>query len=649
MELEKLDLPERKLIQFRAAGIESVEELVRYLPQKYLDFRKIKFISEIQNGDTCAVVGMVTSVTRRPKYVSLTVKDKTGYANVYLFGRKFTPAKEGETVIVCGDVKADPQYKTPNIYPMAVSNKIETYRRILPVYKKIPGMSEEYLTEAIERAVTVLPPQDYLGDDALQHFRLITENDAFHKAHRPGNMDDVEAAKRRFVFDDLYEFAQELRRLRAESDAASAFPIRSAKLWEPLTASLGYELTEDQKKVLNGMYARMKSGQRLNALLQGDVGSGKTIVAIFLLALTAENGFQGCLVAPTEILARQHFESVGSLLAPLGLTVCLLTGSLSAREKRKALASIQSGKAQIVVGTHAAIQKSVRFANLGLVIVDEQHRFGVEQRDALLYQKKIPHLITMSATPIPRTLSMALYGGTIEVYNILTKPVGRKPIETHKLTCDRDVNRVILHEIHAGHQCYVICPLIQSSDSEKLSDLRSVTSAFHKIQRDFAVHPEVKPVMIAGSMKQEEIQGNIDAFARGDANVLVSTTIVEVGVNVPNATAIIIKNSERFGLAQLHQLRGRVGRSTFQSYCVLQTTKDDVRADVLCSTADGFEIARRDLELRGPGQYVGTKQSGQNKRIMLSMAYPELFRNVCGWMEQEDRSAPPYKIRNVQE
>lgn len=639
MELEKLDLPNKKLDQLRAVGIESVEDLVKYIPQKYLDFRQVKYIADVQDEETCAVIGTVTSTTKRPKYVSFSIRDKSGYANVYLFGRKYLPAKEGETVIVCGQARRSEQYRGVNLYPVAVSPDVVAYSRIVPVYKKIPGMSETYLMEAIERALSIIPPQDYLDEDALQRFSVVSENDAYHMAHRPDKPEDIEAAKKRFVFDDLHDFACELRQLRAEEDTASAFPVRKAESWSALTQSLGFSMTDDQKNVLREMRAEMKSGRRLNALLQGDVGSGKTIVAIFLLALAAENGFQGCIIAPTEILARQHFAEAEARLAPLGMKVGFLSGSTSAKEKKKMLADIESGGVQVIVGTHAALQKSVRFQNLGLVVVDEQHRFGVEQRDALLRQKNIPHLVTMSATPIPRTLSMALYGGTIQVYNILSKPSGRKPVETHRLVEDRDVNKVILHEVHAGHQCYVICPLIENSDSDKMADVKSVTAAFRKVQRDFAKHPEVKPAMITGNMKPEEIQANIQAFVRGETNVLVSTTIVEVGMNVPNATAIIVKNSERFGLAQLHQLRGRVGRSSFQSYCVLQTTKDDPKADILCSTADGFEIARRDLDMRGPGQYIGTKQSGQNKRIMLSMAYPELFRNVCAWMESSAKRA----------
>ena len=376
--------------------------------------------------------------------------------------------------------------------------------------------------------------------------------------------------------------------------------------------------------------AAAKSGGRHCAALCRDVGCGKTVVAQIAALGMAMNGYQCAVMCPTLVLAEQHFADFTKFLARFGLSAVFLHGGMKIREEKKALAAIQSGEADVIVGTHSIFADKVKYKKLGLVIVDEEHRFGVEQRDGLKQKAKDGvHNISMSATPIPRTLATTLYGEGTEIINIHTMPAGRKPVKTIVWSNENTCMESVYKQIKQGHQCYIICPLIEDSDSETLAGVESVETTAQNLKAWFAKYPGVRIETISGDMKAKDVQAGIEAFAAGNADILISTTIVEVGVNIPNSTVIVIKNAERFGLAQLHQLRGRVGRSSYQSYCVLLSQdKENERLQTMASTTDGFKIAEKDLELRGTGQILGVKQSGKDVYMEMMLKYPKLYKEI---------------------
>ena len=374
----------------------------------------------------------------------------------------------------------------------------------------------------------------------------------------------------------------------------------------------------------------MQLGNRVDARVQGDVGCGKTVVAQIAALGMAMNGYQCAVMCPTLVLAEQHFADFTKFLARFGLNAVFLHGGMKIREEKKALAAIQSGEADVIVGTHSIFADKVKYKKLGLVIVDEEHRFGVEQREGLKQKAKDGvHNISMSATPIPRTLATTLYGEGTEIINIHTMPAGRKPVKTIVWSNENTCMESVYKQIKQGHQCYIICPLIEDSDSETLAGVESVETTAQNLKAWFAKYPGVRIETISGDMKAKDVQAGIEAFAAGNADILISTTIVEVGVNIPNSTVIVIKNAERFGLAQLHQLRGRVGRSSYQSYCVLLSQdKENERLQTMASTTDGFKIAEKDLELRGTGQILGVKQSGKDVYMEMMLKYPKLYKEI---------------------
>ena len=629
-DLQVIGITDRKIKQFNDAGIYTLKDLVNYLPRKYYDFRRPKNIEDIQSKEFCCVIGKVLKIKCNNQNVFATCIDQKGRVFMVSWFSQPYVYKQIQTktdYMFCGTVNFT-EDGFPMMNPKYWDRDIEKLMVLKPEYKKIKGMSSDYLEDCINKALKILPNTDYLEKDIVEHFSIISEYDATVKLHQPKSDIDIRDAQRRKVFDNLFRFNFILKDKLNDGDFDTVFKITERSIWKELSAKLPYNLTTDQQQALIDMFKYMISGKRLNSLVQGDVGTGKTIVAFFMMALAMENGFQSCIIAPTEVLARQHYEGLVELMEPFNVKVGYLVGGMKAKERRELLAGIKDGSIQMIVGTHAVIQDSVEFKELGLVVIDEQHRFGVAQRDKLLNAENKPHLITMSATPIPRTLSMALFGDHIQVFNIKTKPAGRKEIITQQIQSDEEINQFMLEEIRKGRQCYIVCPLIDESESETMSDVKSVNVSVEELIEYFKDYPEVKISNITGKMKQADINTEIEKFANLESNILISTTIIEVGVNVPNATVMVIKSSERFGLAQSHQLRGRVGRGSHQSYCILQTSKDDIKADILCSTSDGFEIAQQDLMLRGTGDYIGTQQTGNNKDVMLMMAEPDLYKEI---------------------
>lgn len=628
--LDVLGLAPKKIEQFHDAGIFTLNDLISYLPRAYKDFRYPKTVDQVLHKETCSMIGTIKKLKSGNKMAYAMCEDENGKTFMACWFHQdwvLRVLSSGYQYIFCGQVK-----KTNDgfvqIYPEFWDRDIDKYKTIVPIYKKVKNMSIEYLTDAIDKALKLIPNTDFLTKNIVDEFNMLSDYDATCKLHHPLNDLDIRDGERRKVFNSLWKFNFILKSKHSSEDNDTIFKFNSHNSWTQMLNSLPYSLTNDQMQCLKDMLQYISTGKRLNALVQGDVGCGKTIIAFFLLLLAMENGVQSCLIAPTEVLAKQHYEGIQKDLAQFNIKVGYLRGGMKVKEKRELLQGIADGSIQIVIGTHAVIQDSVSFKNLGLVVIDEQHRFGVEQREKLMNTENKPHLITMSATPIPRTTCMALYGDNIQVYSIKEKPAMRKEIQTMKMSDDISVNNFMLEEIRKGRQCYVVCPLIDASSAESMAEVQSTSEVGEALRQYFSVYPEVSIAVITGKMKKTDIATEIDKFVSGETKILVSTTIIEVGVNVPNSTVMVMKNSERFGLAQAHQLRGRVGRGEYQSYCILQAAPDDPKADILCSTNDGFEIAKQDLLLRGTGDFLGTDQTGNNKDVMLMIAEPELYQRI---------------------
>ena len=505
-----------------------------------------------------------------------------------------------------GLVMEQPQMYRPEVYEALL-------KRMQPVYGQTKGLGNKTITSAMEQALSLrVMEKDYLPAGLRVSNELAEYNYAIEHIHFPEDQADLMAARKRLVYDEFFLFLLAVRRLKeSREDLKSSFIFEKDTESRRLEAALPYALTEAQKRTLSQVYADLKSGKVMNRLIQGDVGSGKTIIAVLALVSAAENGFQGALMAPTEVLAKQHYETVEAMFRnyDVPFRAVLVTGSMTAKEKRLAYEKIASHEADIIIGTHALIQEKVVYDRLALVITDEQHRFGVAQRELLGSKGSFPHMIVMSATPIPRTLAIILYGD-LDISVIDQVPANRLPIKN----CVVDTSyrsrayKFIAGEVEKGRQAYVICPMVEESEMIQAENVLDYT----KVLRENL--PGIRVEYLHGRMKGKEKNGIMEAFARGEIQVLVSTTVVEVGVNVPNATVMMIENAERFGLAQLHQLRGRVGRGGDQSYCIMVNASGDKgknqRLEVLNKSNDGFFIASEDLRLRGPGDIFGIRQSG---------------------------------------
>ncbi|MBQ1240693.1 MAG: ATP-dependent DNA helicase RecG, partial [Lachnospiraceae bacterium] len=517
----------------------------------------------------------------------------------YIFRGKVVKKKSGLTM-------EQPQMYKPEAYEDLLS-------KMQPVYGQTKGLGNKTIVSAMEQALDVrVMERDYLPASLRKKHELAEYNFAIEHIHFPQDETDLLFARKRLVYDEFFMFLLGVRRLKEKrQDLQSSYRMKEESVSRKLEQELPYSLTGAQKRALEEVYADLESGAVMNRLIQGDVGSGKTIIAVLALLRTAENGYQGALMVPTEVLARQHYESVTELFEKHGIkkTVVLVTGSMTAKEKRIAYEKIASHEADIVIGTHALIQEKVVYDNLALVITDEQHRFGVSQRETLGNKGTQPHVLVMSATPIPRTLAIIIYGD-LDISVIDELPANRLPIKNCVVDTGyrKNAYNFIKKEVLNGRQAYVICPMVEESEMIEAENVLDYT----KVLRENL--PGIRVEYLHGKMKPKEKNAIMEAFASGEIQVLVSTTVVEVGVNVPNATVMMIENAERFGLAQLHQLRGRVGRGKEQSYCIMVNASGDkgknARLEVLNKSNDGFFIASEDLRLRGPGDIFGLRQSG---------------------------------------
>ena len=609
-------------------GVKSALDMLYQFPYKYIDRSRFYFIHEIDDEDTYVqIIGHITEWhtigTGATARLSATFTDGRHTIELVWFkGIKYLKLERNVQYLLFGKPsRFNHQYNFvhPELTPMA-KVKPEMTQGLEPYYNTSEGMKRAGLnSKAIRNITAELMPllrqngvRETLGIDLIEQQHLMPLSEALANIHFPKDYIAMQKARERLKFEELFYIQlQILRQMkRREQNEGFRMPIVGKAFHEQYN-SLPFPLTNAQKRVLREIQTDLKSGKQMNRLLQGDVGSGKTIVALLTALLAVDNGYQACIMAPTEILANQHYETITQLLGALDVNCQLLTGSTTTKQRQPLHEQLRNGEIDILIGTHALIEKDVQFANLGLCIIDEQHRFGVAQR-AKLWEKNVrpPHVLVMTATPIPRTLAMTVYGD-LHVSIIDELPPGRKPVHTLHYNIERrtTINLFITQQIDLGRQVYVVYPLIQ--ENEKL-DLQDLQNGYNRLCESF---PNYRISMVHGQMRAKDKDEQMQRFAKGETQILVATTVIEVGVNVPNASVMIIENAERFGLSQLHQLRGRVGRGAEQSYCLLLTkfeiSKDTrKRMDIMVATNDGFRIAEADLQLRGPGDLEGTQQSG---------------------------------------
>lgn len=642
MELAHRDITYCKNVGARRAdilrkelGVQTALDMLRQYPFKYIDRSKFYKIAEIEDDETYVqIVGEVmewhTIGVGKAQRLSAQFSDGTHLIELVWFkGVQYVKLQKGVKYLLFGKpTRFNHQYNFvhPELTPMA-QVKPEMTQGLEPHYNTTERMKKAGINSRVIRTIIagLLPDlamgiPDTIGADVLQRYHLPGLTEALQNIHFPKDTPTMQRAKERLKFEELFYIQLQILRQMKRREQNAGFPMPIVgRNFNAMYQSLPFPLTNAQKRVIREIHTDLKSGKQMNRLLQGDVGSGKTLVALMCCLLAIDNGYQTCIMAPTEILANQHYETLNGFLKPLlasednpnGLRIALLTGSTTKKQRDLLHPSLQTGRIDILIGTHALLEDTVQWSNLGLVVVDEQHRFGVAQR-AKLWSKNVrpPHVLVMTATPIPRTLAMTVYGD-LRVSIIDELPPGRKPVQTLHYSIQRrqSVNQFIRGQIQAGRQVYVVFPLIK--ENEKL-DLQDLENGYNELCDTF---PEYKISMVHGQMKAKDKDEQMQHFASGETQILVATTVIEVGVNVPNASVMIIENAERFGLSQLHQLRGRVGRGADQSYCILLTrlelTKETrQRMDIMVATNDGFRIAEADLQLRGPGDLDGTQQSG---------------------------------------
>lgn len=608
---------------FQKIGITTAEELLRYYPRTYDIYEEPVEIASAEEDKTVSIratiaTGIYINQIRNLQVLTTTVADASGRLPVAWFNAPYLRGtlKKGSVFILRGKIirkKGRPQMEHPEIFTPAAYEEI--IHSMQPVYGLTKGLSNKMITKLIHQILDTRPLHgEYLPEEIRERYQLADANYAIRTIHFPKNMQELLTARKRLVFDEFLLFVLAIQLLKEKTEEApNTFPMKPVWTTEEIIEGLPYDLTGAQKNVWHEIERDLSGHKLMSRLVQGDVGSGKTVIAFLAMVLSAENGFQSALMVPTEVLANQHYEGFLRLMEEQNIASChpvLLTGSTTARQKREIYQKIADGEVNVIIGTHALIQEKVEYKNLGLVITDEQHRFGVRQREALTTRGNPPHVLVMSATPIPRTLAIILYGD-LDISIIDELPAKRLPIKNCVVgTSYRPkAYSFIEKQVQMGRQAYVICPMVEESEG---LEAENVTDYARKLQE--ILPGEIKVEILHGKMKPKEKNRIMEAFASGEIQVLVSTTVVEVGVNVPNATVMMVENAERFGLAQLHQLRGRVGRGEHQSYCIfIQGNNEEntsKRLKILNESNDGFYIAGEDLKLRGPGDLFGIRQSG---------------------------------------
>ena len=605
--------------QLKKLGIETLYDLIAYFPRDYEDRTKIVSIAELEIDCPACFEAMVVSsphtahIRKGLDLTKVQVADTSGKLNLTFFNQPYLAGslKYGESYRFFGTLGAQYQstMQNPAFEPLGGSHRVTG--RLFPIYGLTAGLSNQTLIRSVEQALDACAEElcDFLPPSVREKYGLCDVQFAYRTIHAPQNTDMLAIARRRLVFEEFFTLSAGLQILRESRKAVPGIVLDCAAL-EQFYAALPFSLTGAQRRVIEQMCRDFSSGKPMNRLVQGDVGSGKTMVAAAGAYLAAKNGVQTALMAPTEILAEQHFASLAPLFLKFGIECVLLTGSMGAAAKRAAKEKIASGEAKLVIGTHALLTADVAFDRLGLIVADEQHRFGVSQRAALAAKSASPHLLVMSATPIPRTLALIAYG-ELDVSVIDELPPGRQPIDTFLVneSYRKRLNAFIEKQCLEGGQVYIVCPAVEESETLSLKSAETWAETLSAV-----VFPQLRVGLLHGQMKGAQKEDVMRAFAAHELDILVSTTVIEVGVDVPNATLMVVENAERFGLSQLHQLRGRVGRGTRKSYCILvsssQSELTHERLQTLCRSGDGFVIAQKDLELRGPGDFFGSRQHG---------------------------------------
>lgn len=604
---------------FEALGIYTIGDLLYHYPRTYEDRTRLIPIASLEVDQPACFRAMVMTSPRTShirkglEITKVTVADHSARLNLTFFNQKHVAERlqYGREYIFYGAVSGDfigynmtnPAFEAPEEAPLVT-------RRILPVYPLTAGLTNKAVTKAVLQALeSGGAPPEILPSEVRAQYGILPAETAYRAIHQPQDARELEEARRRLVFEEFFVFSAGLSLMRARRTVQQVEAYKNLEL-EPVCAALPFALTGAQRRAMEEIAGDLRRGVPMNRLLQGDVGSGKTVVAAAAAYWAARNGAQTALMAPTEILAEQHYRTLRALLEPLGVRCALLTGSLPAGEKRRVRLALAGGQVELAIGTHALLSETTEFLRLGMVITDEQHRFGVAQRAALSEKGQGAHLLVMSATPIPRTLALILYGD-LEVSVLDELPPGRQKTDTFLVneTYRGRLNGFLRQQVRAGHQCYVVCPSVEEGETE--SGKAAQVWAETLQQRVF---PDLQVGLLHGRMKGPEKEAVMGEFARGKTQILVATTVIEVGVDVPNATVMVVEDADRFGLSQLHQLRGRVGRGQAKSYCILLSNNRNpdtqARLKTLCKTGDGFRIAEEDLQLRGPGDFFGHRQHG---------------------------------------
>ncbi len=609
---------EKRLLAFHRLGIDTVFDLITYFPRRYEDRSIIKPISQVQDGETVCVETIIASdptlarIRRGLEIVKFRAVDDSGMIDISYFNQSYirTQFHKGDSVRFYGKIQIKNRHVTMT-NPVAdhLDKTSHQTGSITPVYKTTQGLTQNNIRNTMEQALSIAHEiPELLPQDVLDEFDLCPCGDAFIQIHRPDDYGKLEYARNRFVFEEFFRLCITMQYLKQSHQDTPGIQMSKTDETDFLK-TLPYSPTGAQMRAIKDIRQDMESGSAMNRMIQGDVGSGKTLVASYAAWVCCRNGCQCAMMAPTEILAEQHYRTFLKQLSPYGIQIALLTGSTPAGEKREIKKRLAEGTIHFVIGTHALFSEDVEYDNLALVITDEQHRFGVAQRNKLVQKSANAHVLVMSATPIPRTLALMIYGD-LDVSVIDEMPPGRQPIETYAVnsTYRPRLNAFIQKTVEAGRQVYVVCPAIEDNEAFPLTTVEEHKQALKRAL------PQVRIAMVHGKMKDQEKDRIMRSFSEGEIDVLVSTTVIEVGVDVPNAALIIIEDADRFGMSQLHQLRGRVGRGDAQSYCILvsDTANDNAveRLKMMTKTQSGFEVAEKDLAMRGPGDFFGDRQHG---------------------------------------
>lgn len=653
--MTQLSLNPKELKALESRNISQYEQLVRLVPRVYYDCRYENGLNIQYAKKYCCIIGVLSSISVKEMgksknnktlfLIQASVMDRITKKKLHIswFNRydifKDYRYAAGRDFLVYGQLNYDNVYGFSMNQPIIFSDDIQEKQQIIPEYGKIKGITPVLLEKAL-LTMQYYKQKEYLPIEILQKCKLPTINEVTQWLHSPTEKWHIQKAYQRLLFDDMLYFAISMKLKTVETEKKPVF-INSNEKVKHLVKHLPFQLTKDQADVVEKLEEMLRNGKPINALIQGDVGCGKTITTLLTMMLTVENGYQAALMAPTDVLASQHFQEIAPIVEELGYQTVYLNGNMTAKQKREAYSGIADGTYQFIIGTHALAAESVEYKNLGLIAIDEEHKFGVNVKEAL--KEKSPYhvpYITLSATPIPRSIGELIYGDYKQIFEIRSMPDGRKQVDTQCFS-SFDVPPIVDSELEKGHQVYVVCPQIEKDIEPEKGGMKrhSVEEVKELYERHFASRPDIRIGSLTGKRSGKKIEGEdiLQQFKDGKIQILIATTVIEVGVNNPNATVIVIQDADCYGLATMHQLRGRVKRGNYQPYCVLVSPngKSNPRLEILCNTGDGFKIAEADFKMRQSGNLIGLEQSGKNKYIDYITAYPNMYqfaKRFADWM-----------------